>query len=542
MGSAWKPQMPWDNEMDKPVSYAPGTPERKALLEAIEALKRRTEEIPLVIAGETIQTDEIHEVRCPHDHRRVVARAHQATDGELQRAADAALNAWEEWSRLDGYQRAAVFYRAADLLAGPYRVEVIAAIMLNQSKTPYEAEIDLGELVDFWRHNAYYMQWLYEQQPKQVPGEFNRVDWRPLEGFVLAVPPFNFFAIGGNLPTAPAMVGNVVLWKPSRSVLLSNYRIMQVLQEAGLPPGVINFVPFSSRYGDGVIEHPEFAGLHFTGSYETLIHLWRKVGENLSRYRNFPRIVGETGGKDFIIVHPSFEEVEPLVANVIRAAYGYQGQKCSAASRLYAPRSLWGAIKERLLEELPRIKVGPTEDLETFMGAVIDEAAFEKIASYIDHAREHSDEYEIVYGGEYDDSQGWFVQPTVIEATNPRGKLMREEIFGPVLTVYVYPDDAYEQVLELCDDSDFALTGAIFARDRHAVVRAEEALRYTAGNFYINDKPTGSIPGRQPFGGARHSGTNDKAGFWTNLVRWMSPRAIKETRVPAREWGFPYMG
>jgi 1-pyrroline-5-carboxylate dehydrogenase len=541
MSKHWRLEKP-HNDVNKIPTYAPGTPERAQLLKEIEALKRTTEEIPLIINGEPVKTGQTVDVVCPHDHKRVLARAHLAGEPELRRAIDAALEAHKTWSTMDGYDRAAIFMRAADLLAGPRRIQNIAAIMLNQSKTPFEAEIDLAELVDFWRFNAYYMQFLYEQQPDQISGEINRFDWRPLEGFVLAVPPFNFYSIGGNLPTAPALVGNVALWKPARSVLLSNYRIMQILIEAGLPKGVINFVPFSSQYSDVVLKHPYFAGLHFTGSYETLIHLWNEIGKNLPSYKNFPRIVGETGGKDFVFVHSS-ADVDVVAANTIRGAFEYQGQKCSAASRMYVPQSLWPAIKKRFLEELSKLKVGPTEDLSVFMGAIITKDAFDKIVSYIEEAKKNTKNYEIVSGGEYDSSTGWFVQPTVIVSKDPTSKLMTEEIFGPVLTVYIYPDSEFEKTLKLCDAStNFALTGSIFAQDRQAIVTAEKMLRYAAGNFYINDKPTGAVVGRQPFGGARHSGTNDKAGSWVNLVRWLSPRTIKETLVPPRDWRRPYMG
>jgi 1-pyrroline-5-carboxylate dehydrogenase len=541
MANVWKLEKP-RNEMDRIFSYAPGTPERDRLLLQLDTLQQRPEEIPLIIGGRSVETGAIFEVRCPHDHQRILARAHQATEQELRWAIAAALDAQEAWAGLDWYQRAAIFHRAADLLAGPRRFEHIAAIMVNQSKTPFEAEIDLAELVDFWRFNAYYLQFLYAQQPDQAPGELNRFDWRPLEGFVLAIPPFNFYSIGGNLATAPAMVGNVVLWKPARSVLLANYRIMQVLQEAGLPEGVINFVPFARQDSDVVLAHPALAGVHFTGSYETLVDLWQRIGAGLADYANFPRIVGETGGKDFIVAHPS-ADVEVLAANVIRGAFEYQGQKCSAASRLYVPETLWPPLKARLLEELPKLKVGPVEDLSVFMGALISEEAYEKVGSYLEYAKQHPETYELVYGGEYDNGRGWFVSPTIVVATGPHGKLMTEEIFGPVLTVYVYPDEAYEETLRLCDTSTpYGLTGAIFARDRRAIAQAEALLRYAAGNFYINDKPTGAIVARQPFGGARHSGTNDKAGFWLNVARWLSPRTIKETLVPARDWRRPYLG
>ncbi|MBI3743441.1 MAG: L-glutamate gamma-semialdehyde dehydrogenase [Chloroflexi bacterium] len=531
------------NEADRILSYAPGTPERQRLQRELEAVRSRVEEIPLVIDGRQIRTQEIYEVRCPHDHQRVLARAHLASEIELRAAIDAALTAHRKWSAMDSYHRAAVFLRAADLLAGPHRLEHIAAIMVNQSKTPVEAEIDLAEMVDFWRFNAYYLRWLEEQQPEDGPaGEFNRFDWRPLEGFVLAVPPFNFYSIAGNLPSAPAIAGNVALWKPARSTLLANYRIMQVLIEAGLPPGVVNFVPFHERHTDLVIGHPAFAGLHFTGSAAALTHFWQRIAQHLPSYRGYPRVVGETGGKDFIVVHPSADP-EAVVANTIRGAFEYQGQKCSAASRLYAPESLWPSLRHRLQDELANVKIGPVEDLTVSMGAVITKEAYDKIDAYLSHARDHGETYTFVSGGNSDARQGWFISPTVIETKDPKGRLMTEEIFGPVLTVYVYPDARYEETLGLCDESTpYGLTGSIFAHDRRAITQAEETLRFTAGNFYINDKPTGAVVGRQPFGGARRSGTNDKAGFWLNLARWTSPRNIKETTTPARTWQRPYMG
>ena len=413
--------------------------------------------------------------------------------------------------------------------------------MMDLSKTPYEAEIDLIELVDFWRFNAYYMEYLYEQQPSQAPGEENRFDWRPLEGFVAAVTPFNFVAIAANLPSAPAMAGNVVLWKPSRSVLLSNYRIMQVLLEAGLPDGVINFVPSDSNQMDVILRHPSFAGLHFTGSSETLVALWQRISSNLGRYRNFPRIVGEAGGKDFIVVHRSADPAA-VAANAIRGAFEYQGQKCSAASRMYVPESLWEGIRDRMLEEMPNIRYGPVDDLGVAMGALINQDAFDKVKSYIQYAKEHPEEYEILYGGGYDDTDGWFVEPTLIVTTKPKSRLMTEEIFGPVLTVLLYPDYSYEMVLRLCNEtSEYGLTGSVFAEDRRAIAEAENVLRFAAGNFYVNDKPSGSIVDRQPFGGARRSGTNDKSGFWLNMSRWMSPRTIKEALEPARDWRRPYL-
>ncbi|WP_457742240.1 L-glutamate gamma-semialdehyde dehydrogenase [Thermococcus sp.] len=527
--------------MKKIIEYSPGTKEREQLVKEIQRIKNESPvEMPLIIGGKEVKTDEIIEIRCPHNKDLVLARAHLAGKEELKEAIEKALDAWEKWSEMEWYHRVSVFRRAADLLAKKYRFRNIAAIMLNLSKNPYEAEIDLAELVDFWRFNSYYAKFIYEHQPDQAPGELNRLEWRPLEGFILAVTPFNFYSIGGNLPTAPAIVGNVTLWKPSRSVIFANYEIMKILIEAGLPKGVVNFVPFSSKNVDVVLSNPDFAGLHFTGSYETLVVLWKKISENLEKYKNFPRIVGETGGKDFIIVHPS-ANVKSVVANLIRGAFESQGQKCSAISRAYIPQSLWAMIKESLLSELQKVKVGPVDDLESFMGAVIDGNAFRKIVSYIEYAKSNPETYKIIYGGHYDSSKGWFIEPTVILTSDPQGKLMTEEIFGPVLTIYVYPDERWHQILKLCaETSPFGLTGAVFANDRNAIVEAERILRYSAGNFYINDKPTGAIVGRQPFGGARHSGTNDKAGFWLNLLRWLNPRTIKETTLPVEDWRRPF--
>jgi 1-pyrroline-5-carboxylate dehydrogenase len=535
----WPIEKP-SNDVDSIRAYRAGTPDREALQRELARTREEVVEIPLIIGGREVRSGRVWEIRAPHERGRVLARAHLAGKTELEAAIEAALAAQSAWADLDWYHRAAMFRKAADILSGPARLRNIAAIMTNLSKTPYEAEIDLAELVDFWRFNAYYARFLYEQQPGQALGEYNRFDWRPLEGFVLAVPPFNFYSIGGNLPTAPALVGNVALWKPSRAVIWANYEIMKALVEAGLPAGVINFVPFSSRNAGVVLGHPHLAGLHFTGSYETLVTIWEQIGANLANYKNFPRVVGETGGKDFIVAHPSADP-RSLAVNVIRGGFESQGQKCSAVSRVYVPESLWGEVKEILLAELPQVTYGPVEKLDHFMGALIDEEAFKKVVGYLEHARRHPEAYEFVYGGRYDDSTGWFVEPTIIRTTEPTGKLMTEEIFGPVVTVYVYPDDAYQETLALCDRSTpYGLTGAVFARDREAVLAAERALRYAAGNFYINDKPTGAIVDRQPFGGARHSGTNDKAGSWLNLLRWLAPRTIKETAVPARAWRRPY--
>ena len=529
------------NDVNTIRSYAPGAPEREKLLDELAALRKHTLEIPLVIGGKELRTSEVVEVPEPDDHRTILARAHLAGESELREAAANALAAHVAWAKRPWHERVAVFWRAASLLSGPRRARHIAAIMLNHSKNPYEAEIDLAELVDFWNFNGYFARQIYEMQPFQYPGETNRFDWRPLEGFVLAIPPFNFYSIAGNLPTAPAMVGNVALWKPARSVALSNYLIFQVLVEAGLPPGVINFVAFPSKAANVLLDHPDLAGVHFTGSYSTLVQIWRRVGENLERYRNFPRVVGETGGKDFIVMHPS-ADLRGTVVNLIRGAFEYQGQKCSACSRAYIPESRWPDVERMLQEEVPQLPMGRVDTLGPWMGAVIDGPAFSSIESYLSYAKEHPDQYSIVVGGSTDRSQGWFVRPTVVRSRDPKGKLMVEEIFGPVLTVYVYPDDRYEETLRLCDaTSPYALTGAVFARDVGAVAEAEEALRWSAGNFYVNDKPTGAIVGRQPFGGARRSGTNDKAGSLLNLLRWVTPRNIKETAVLPTDWRRPFL-
>ena len=534
----------FERPRNEPIkTYAPGTKEREELKRKLEELRSRFVEIPLIIGGKEVRTGNTIECRCPHDKEKVLGIAHIAGEEEVKEAIEAALKAREKWANMDWYHRAAIFLKAAELLSKTYRIEVVAAIMLCHSKTPYEAEIDLAELVDMWRFNAYYMRWLYEQQPFQEEGEINRIDWRPLEGFVLAITPFNFFSIAGNLPTAPAMMGNVVVWKPSRAVIYSNFYIMKILMEAGLPPGVINFVPAPAEVIEKVaLRHPDLAGVHFTGSTETFKRIWKVLGESIDIYKNFPRVVGETGGKDFVFVHPS-ADVEEVVVALIRGAFEYQGQKCSAASRAYIPESLWPKIRDRLIEELKKVKVGPVEDFSVFMGAIINEKQFKRIVSYIEYAKNHPEEYEIIYGGRYDDSKGWFIEPTVIVTRNPKGKLMTEEIFGPVLTVYVYPDDKFEETLKLCaETSPYGLTGSIFARDRQAIELAEKILRYAAGNLYINDKPTGAIVGRQPFGGSRMSGTNDKAGWWLNLLKWVTPRSIKENLLPPKDWRRPYMG
>jgi 1-pyrroline-5-carboxylate dehydrogenase len=539
--NVWKVEKP-KNDVDTIPGYAPGSPERQRLSESLDRLRQSPEEIPLFIDGKPEWSGKVLETRSPADHGLVLARARLAGEREVALAVDSALEAWKSWSRKPWRDRAAVFQKAADLLAGPYRTRNIASIMLNLSKTPYEAEIDLAELVDFWRFNAWYLHLLYDMQPEQAQGEINRFDWRPLEGFVFAVTPFNFYSIAGNLPTAPAMAGNVAIWKPAKSALACNWEIMKVLAEAGLPGGVINFVPFPSSLAGGVLEHPDFAGLHFTGSYDTFMHLWRTIGKNVEAYRSFPRVVGETGGKDFAVVHAS-ADAKAVAVSLVRGGFEYQGQKCSALSRAYIPESLWPEIRRILMEEVPRLNFGSTDSLDCFMGALIDGEAYRKTVEYIGYALGRPDEYERVFGGGFGDSRGWFVEPTLFVAKSPGGKLMTEEIFGPVVTVYIYPDDSFDAILALCDSSTpYALTGSIFARDRSAIEKASCALRFAAGNFYVNDKPTGAIVGRQPFGGSRHSGTNDKAGFLNNITRWLSPRTIKETTVPPLDWRRPFMG
>ena len=530
----WNIEKP-ENNMDNILSYEKGSENHKKLKQEINKIKKETIEIPLIINGKEIYTDNTIDIFCPHDHTLVLAKAHLAGEEELKQAIDAALTAHQQWAEQNWYHRLAIFKNAATILQGPKRLRHIAAIMMNQSKNTHEAEIDLAELVDFWNFNSYFTKQIYEGQPDQFPGEVNRLDWRPLEGFILAVPPFNFYSIGGNLPTAPAIVGNTALWKPARSVTFANYEIMRVLQQAGLPNGVINFVPFSSKHANIVLKHPLFAGLHFTGSYETLTTIWQTIGKNITRYRNFPRIVGETGGKDFIFMHQS-ADVNKTADRIIQGAFGYQGQKCSAASRAYIPQSKWEQIKTKIVHQANKLTQGPVETVDNFLGAVIDKEAFNKITSYINEAKQSTD-YTILAGGGYDDSKGWFIEPTIVQTTNPTGKLMTEEIFGPVITLYVYDDDQYEETLNLCDTSTpYGLTGSIMAQDRYAIVQAENLLRYTAGNFYINDKPTGAVVGRQPFGGARNSGTNDKAGSYLNLLRWLSPRNIKETQILPTDW------
>ncbi len=527
---------------NEPVkAYLPGSPERAELKAEIERQSKAVAEIPLVIGGREVWTDRFGEVVMPHDHRHVLARYCIAGEKELRMAADAACAARDAWAGMPFEHRASVFLKAAELLAGPWRAKINAATMLGQSKTAYQAEIDAAcELCDFFRYNAHFAAGIYSRQPENARGVWNRVEYRPLDGFVLAITPFNFTSIGGNLPAAPALMGNAVVWKPASTAVLSNYYVMRLLMEAGLPAGVVNFLP--ARGGEVsrvLVADPRMAGFHFTGSTEVFSGVWSAVGANIQSYRSYPRLVGETGGKDFIFAHPS-ADVGALAAAMVRGAYEYQGQKCSAASRAYVPASLWEGVKEKTLALLKPLKVGDVADFTNFMGAVIDEASFNKIASYIDMAKASPDA-EFICGG-YDGSKGYFIHPTLIRAKKPDFPTMVTELFGPVLTVYVYEDEKLEETLALCDSSTaYALTGAIFADDRNAVLRMEAALSNAAGNFYINDKPTGAVVGQQPFGGARASGTNDKAGSELNLIRWVSPRTIKETFVPAKAADYPYM-
>jgi len=522
--------------------YPPGSQKREEVKKKIEEMQQKEIEVPLIIGGEEVKTGNMGEVVMPHRHGHVLARFHKAGPKEAEQAIEAALEAKKEWAETPWQDRLAIFNKLADMLAGPYRATINAATMLGQGKTVHQAEIEAAcELVDFLRFNSYFLTEIYRDQPYSPDDVWNRVDYRPLEGFVFAVTPFNFTAIAGNLPTAPAMAGNVALWKPASTAVYSNYYFMKLLMEAGLPAGVINFLPGSGpEVGEPVINNPYLAGIHFTGSSGTFDWMWKKVGENLDRYHYYPRIVGETGGKDFVVAHPSAEE-DVLVTALVRGAFEYQGQKCSAVSRAYIPESIWGNIREELIETVENIEIGDISDFRNFMGAVIDKRAFDKISGYIDTARE-ADEAEIIAGGRYDDGTGYFIWPTVILTSDPNFVTMEEEIFGPVLTIYVYPDEKYEETLQLCDrTSPYGLTGSIIARDRKAISRAERVLRQAAGNFYINDKPTGAIVNQQPFGGSRASGTNDKAGTKINLLRWISARAIKENMVSPRDYKYPFM-
>ena len=524
------------------LDYAPGTGEREQLKSALHEVAGQQVEIPLIIGGQEVWTGNTGQSVMPHNHGHVLATYHQAGEAEVQHAIEAAKAAWRDWSRMPWETRAAVFLKAADILTCQRRERLNAVAMLDLSKTAHQSEIDaIAELADFWRFNPYYMMQIMQPQPGNVPSVWNMTEQRPLEGFVFAATPFNFASIAGNLPSAPAMMGNVVVWKPASSAVYAAYEIMRVLEAAGLPPGVINFLPGDgATVGDPVLAHPDLAGVHFTGSTRVFQGIWRTIGAKIGSYRSYPRIVGETGGKDFVVAHAS-ADVPALVTALIRGAFEYQGQKCSAASRAYIPDSLWPQVRDGLLAELGRVKVGDVSDFTNFMGAVIDAGAFAKIADYIELARESS-QTEILAGGQYDNAQGYFVQPTVVLTQDPRHRLMEEEIFGPVLTVYVYPEGEYKETLHLCDTtSPYGLTGAVFAQDRRAVHTAANVLRHAAGNFYVNDKPTGAVVGLQPFGGSRASGTNDKAGSPLNLERWVTPRTIKESFCPPTDYVYPFM-
>jgi 1-pyrroline-5-carboxylate dehydrogenase len=529
--------------INEPVlSYLPGSPERAQLKQSLKALSTRVVEIPLVIGGKEVRTAATADVVMPHCHRHVLARVHQAGAEQVAAAIAAARDAWREWSTWTLERRAAVFLGAAQLLATAQRPVVNAATMLGQSKTAHQAEIDAAcELIDFLRFNVHYAARLYGEQPISPPGTRNTMDYRPLEGFVYAITPFNFTSIGGNLPTAPAIMGNTVVWKPAAMAVYSNYFFFKLLEEAGLPPGVINFVPGpATTVSDVLLADRNLAGIHFTGSTDVFRTLWTRVAGNLSRYAGYPRLVGETGGKDFLLAHAS-ADVDALAVALVRGAFEYQGQKCSAVSRAYVPDGLWPRLRERLLGMLSELRMGDPADFRNFMGAVIDRRAFDKIASYISAARGDPGA-RVLFGGRADDAAGYFIEPTVIQVDDPAYRSMCEEIFGPVLSVYVYPEARWAETLELVDrTSPYALTGGVFAQDPQAIAQAHAALRYAAGNFYVNDKPTGAVVGQQPFGGARASGTNDKAGSILNLIRWTSPRVVKETFAPPNQWTYPFM-
>jgi len=530
---------PVENE---PVrSYAPGTPERAAVRQRLTEMQAERLDIPCVVGGKEVRTGTTFEAVMPHRKQHVLADVHEGGAAEVERAIASAADAWHDWSRTPWEERAAIFLRAAELLAGPWRSTLVAATMLGQSKTAHQAEIDAAcELVDFWRFNVHYMKRIYEEQPQSSAGVWNWLEYRPLEGFVFAVTPFNFTAIGGNLPASPALMGDTVVWKPASTAAYSAHFVMRVLQEAGLPDGVINLVyGHGAEIGDPVLASPDLAGVHFTGSTAVFNAMWKTIGTNIDGYRSYPRIVGETGGKDFIVAHPT-ADAEAVVTAVVRGSFEYQGQKCSAASRIYIPESIWGGMRDELADRVSELKVGDVADFENFMGAVIDAKAFATHKEAIEEAK--SNGRTIVAGGAADDDEGFFVQPTVIETSDPGDRLLREELFGPIVTAYVYPDSKWDETLELVDTtSPYGLTGAVFARDRSAIDAAADRLQYAAGNFYVNDKPTGAVVGQQPFGGGRASGTNDKAGSMWNLIRWVSPRTVKETFVPPTDYRYPFL-
>lgn len=528
---------------NEPVwEYRPGSIEKNSLLEAIRSMKEKKWDVPMFIGGKEVYTDDKHDLRPPHELSHKLGVFSKGTGAHVDQAIEAALDAHHDWASMSWQDRAAVFLKAADLISGPKRDIMNAATMLGQSKTVYQSEIDaVCELADFLRFNAYYMTQIFSDQPNSPRGVWNQMDYRPLEGFVFAITPFNFTAIAGNLPSAPAMMGNTVVWKPAESQIFAAHIVMEIFREAGLPDGVINLIYTDGpETGDKVFAHPDFAGLHFTGSTGVFKTLWKTISQNIDHYKSYPRIVGETGGKDFVLAHPSSDPVQVATA-LTRGAFEFQGQKCSAASRAYIPQSQWNEVREHLLGQISSIKQGSVEDFSNFMTAVIDEKAFDKISRYIDYAREAA-KAEIIAGGGCDKSEGYFIEPTVILTTDPKFKTMEEEIFGPVLTIYVYEDKRFDEVVDLVDQtSPYGLTGAVFAQDRAVVNQVTDRLRYAAGNFYINDKPTGAVVGQQPFGGARGSGTNDKAGSILNLFRWVSPRTIKENFAPPSDYRYPFM-
>ncbi len=530
--------------INEPVlGYAPGSPERAALKNALNQFKSAQADIPMHIGGKEVRTGDHHIMRPPHEIAHSLGHYHKGDATHVQAAIDASLAAKADWENTPWEQRAAIFLKAADLLAGPYRARMNASTMLAQSKNAFQAEIDAAcEMADFFRFNVQYLTQIQAVQPDSAPGMWNRLEYRPLEGFVLAVTPFNFTSIAANLCTAPALLGNTVVWKPAETQIYSAQVIMELLIEAGLPAGVVNLIYADGPLvGDLALSHPDFAGLHFTGSTATFQHLWRTIGTNVSKYRSYPRVVGETGGKDFVFAHPS-ADAQAVVTALSRGAFEYQGQKCSAASRAYIPQSLWKTVKQGLQADIESMRMGSPEDFRNFINAVIDERSFDKISGYLSKAK-NDPSVEIVAGGDYDKKVGFYIEPTVLRVDNPQYATMCEELFGPVLTVYVYDDNKVDETLELLDKtSPYALTGAVFAQDRYAIEHISKKLRHSAGNFYINDKPTGAVVGQQPFGGARASGTNDKAGSVLNLYRWLSPRTIKETFNPPKNYRYPFMG
>ena len=529
--------------INEPVfEYGPGSPEKAALKAKLQELASSEIEVPVIIGGKEIHTGDTEDIRAPHDHSLKLGTWHKAGEAEVRKAIESTLKARADWASRPWRDRAAVFLKAAELLATTWRPTLNAATMLGQSKNPFQAEIDSAcELIDFWRFNAYFAEQIFDQQPRSDKGVWNRTDYRPLEGFVYAVSPFNFTAIGGNLTGAPAMLGCGVVWKPSDSAVYSGYLTYKLLEEAGLPPGVINFVPGNPvTITDVAMGHADFAGLHFTGSTAVFKSLWTKVGENIQTYRSYPRLVGETGGKDFIVAHPS-ADVDALRTAIVRGAFEYQGQKCSAASRAYIPASVWKSLRDGLIDETESLTMGDVRDFRNLVNAVIHQRSFDKISGYIDRAKAASG-VQVLAGGQCDDSDGYFVRPTILQADSPDYESMCEEIFGPVITIHVYPDNAWDETLDLVDGtSPYALTGAVFSQDRGAVRQALDRLRFAAGNFYVNDKPTGAVVGQQPFGGSRASGTNDKAGSALNLLRWLSPRSLKETLVPPTDYRYSFM-